>query len=233
MSRAVNAVVVGVALIVLLAGSVWYLAVVRPPEKVSIVGIHEEWSTVDATTTQLRTAVTFRNRLDVEGNLEWLAHERRANSELLASSEETLREVLPPAAKSPFRSWTRSPRTSSRVANGDRFLRRIRATSLGDDRSERGQASGTGVRARSAGSLAVGSPSGVAGAKGRRCCGRDQAAYAGASRAKGGSSRPEPSSVQASNPEGIWVDPPRNSAAHRNHGNGPAPARARSTNSSP
>lgn len=85
MSRVVNAVVIGIAVFILVAGSFWYLSVGRGQEKLSIDSALSLES-ADNSTTRIRADLTFHNRHDVDVQLKDFSYELRAGSMMLASN---------------------------------------------------------------------------------------------------------------------------------------------------
>lgn len=87
MSRAVNAIVVGVAVFVLVTGSLWYFLVAQRPDKLAVVAVDYDWATVNEESGELVGTVTFRNALEIDVRLEGFRYEYSVNGILLAANE--------------------------------------------------------------------------------------------------------------------------------------------------
>lgn len=91
MSRAVNAVVIGIAVFILVAGSFWYLSVASGGEKLS-VDSNLTLQSANEKQTRIVADLSFNNQHDVDVRLTKFSYEFRAGSLMLAknSTEEEL-----------------------------------------------------------------------------------------------------------------------------------------------
>ena len=85
MSRLVNAVVIGIAVFILVAGSFWYLSVGRGQEKLA-VDSDLSLESANSNRTRMVADLTFHNRHDVDVKLTEFSYEFRAGSMMLASN---------------------------------------------------------------------------------------------------------------------------------------------------
>ena len=128
MSKAVNAIIVGLTVFILLTGSIWYVTVARGPNKVSAVEVEQGWDSVNETTSVLWGQVTFRNPYDFRIELTSFTYEFWVNEERWARHNSTDVVTLTPRGEAILPARIEMNTTEmdewflDHIANGERTL---------------------------------------------------------------------------------------------------------------
>jgi len=98
MSVAVNAVVAGLAVFVVVAGSIWYLTVDRQRDRIQVTDLHHAWSGTSGSAERISVDATFRNRYGVEARLHGWHYELQVQGIRVAAAESLAAATVRPNA---------------------------------------------------------------------------------------------------------------------------------------
>jgi LEA14-like dessication related protein len=96
MSVAVNAVVAGLAVFIIVAGSIWFITVDRQRDRIQVTDIHHEWMGTVGKSERIGVDATFRNRYGVEATLQGWRYELQIQNIRVAQAESTQELKIPP-----------------------------------------------------------------------------------------------------------------------------------------